>query len=205
MTSSMRWFGTGQARLRARRRAAPPARNVVIGSERFKISRRGRGSRRRLDRNHLESMHVAVFVADRDVFTRLEGVRGKPVARLVVLRGGLVIIEYPTAVLRPPRLVHQPTDPLVLAPKPAHTAMLSMPAPEVHIDVSVRSKRGDELVTMLRGSGREFLRTGEVEADALELVRQLGHANILLGRGQCRDSSNVRQIYARDADLAQLS
>src|SRR5882672_4519078 len=92
-------------------------------------------SRRGLDRNHLERVHVAVLVADRDVFARHESMAREPVACLVVLVCALVIIEDPAPVLVAARLVHQLADLLLLvAPEPAHAAMLAMRAPQGRID-----------------------------------------------------------------------
>src|SRR6185312_1374557 len=77
----------------------------------------GENSGRRLDGGHLVGMHLAVLAADRDVFAGPEGVGAEAVAALVVLLGGLVVIEHPAGVLRPARLVHEHAD-LVRLPGP---------------------------------------------------------------------------------------
>jgi hypothetical protein len=51
-------------------------------------------------------------------------------------------------------------------------------APEFDVDLAAGVERCDKLVAVLRRPVRELLRAGEVEPDALELMRQLGHAKI---------------------------
>ena len=56
--------------------------------------------------------------------------------------------------------------------------MLAMLAPEFDVDLAAGVERRDEFVAVLRRPVRELLRAGEVEPDALELMRQLGHAKV---------------------------
>src|SRR5262249_56994194 len=63
------------------------------------IRRRPTPSRRRLDRRHLEGVHVAVFAADRDIFAVAKRVVAEAIAGLVVVLRGLVIGEHPARVL----------------------------------------------------------------------------------------------------------
>src|SRR5215468_7978320 len=89
----------------------------------------------RLDGDHLEGMHVAVLVADRDVFAGPEGVSAEPVARLVVVLGRVIVIEHPPRVLAA-RGMNQATDLVGFAtPKPADPAVVPVLAPQLQIDV----------------------------------------------------------------------
>src|SRR5665647_449762 len=83
-----------------------------------------RRSGRRFDRHHQVSVHLAVIVADRNIFARTEHMGAEAVAALVVVLGGLVIVEHPARMLWAARLVHQEADLVVGAfPEPAYAAM----------------------------------------------------------------------------------
>src|SRR2546425_70901 len=133
-------------------------------------------SRRGLDRDHLKRVHLAILAADRNIFARTKGVVAEAIAGLVVVIRRFVIIEHPARVLCPARPVHQPPELVVLAsPEPAHAAMLAVFAPKLGIDMPVGIERSNELIAMFLGPQREILRAGEIEPDALEHMRQLGH------------------------------
>ncbi len=121
-------------------------------------------------------MHLAVLVADRDIFADPEGMAAEAVAGFVVVLGGVVIVENPARVLGAAGLVNELTELVVLAaPEPPHAAIGPVLAPEFDIDMVVVVERGDELIAVLGRTVGEFLRTRQVEADALELVRQTRH------------------------------
>src|ERR1039457_2645240 len=146
-----------------------------------KLACRGgiRRSARRLDRNHLVGMRLAVLVADRDIFPRAERMGAEAVAALVVVGPGWVVVEDPARMLGSARLVHQKADLVVLAfPEPAHAAMLVVASPERHVDMALVVERGDEFVTMALRALRELLGAGKIEPDAFERVRQRGHGNL---------------------------
>src|SRR5262252_3328320 len=137
-------------------------------------------SRRRLDRDHLEGVHVAVFAADRDIFAVAKRVVAEAIAGLVVVLRGLVVVEHPARVLGTAGLVDEAAEFVVLAiPESTHAAMFAVFPPKVDIDASIGIERSDEFVAMLVRARRKFLRAGEIEPDALEHVRQLGHDGLL--------------------------
>jgi hypothetical protein len=73
-------------------------------------------------------------------------------------------------------LVDQAAELVVIAiPESTHTAMLVVFPPKLHIDVSSGIERSDEFIPVLVRAQWEFLRAGEIEPNALEHVRQLGH------------------------------
>src|SRR5215470_19614912 len=134
--------------------------------------RSGRG----LDRGDLERVHVAVLVADRDILAGPEGMRAEPVAGLVVVLRGLVVVEDPAGMLPTARLVDQEANLVRIAvPEPPHPAMRPMLAPQLDIDMPGAVERRDELVAVARRPAGKFLGAGEVEPDALEHMRKLGH------------------------------
>src|SRR5262249_20050246 len=105
-----------------------------------------------------------------------EGVIAEAIAGLVIVLGGLVVVENPARVLGPSRLMHETAEFVVLAlPEPAHAAMPAMLAPELGIDAAVGAQRRHKFVAVPGRALREFLRAGEIEADAFEGMRQLGH------------------------------
>src|ERR1043166_2809637 len=107
-------------------------------------------SRCRLGRDDLERVHLTVLVADRDIFARHEAVTGEPIARLVVLLGGLVVIEHPARVLLAAGFVHQLAELLLVAPEPADAAMLAVLAPQLGTDAPVGIERRHELIAVPR-------------------------------------------------------
>src|SRR6516164_9021355 len=122
-------------------------------------------SRRRLDRDHLEGVHVAVFAADRDIFAVAKCVVAEAIA-------GLVVVEHPARVLGTAGLVDEAAEFVVLAiPESTHAAMFAVFPPKVDIDASIGIERSDEFIAMLVRARRKFLRAGEIEPDALEHVR----------------------------------
>ena len=124
-------------------------------------------------------MHGARLVADRDVFARTENVRAEAVTALVVVLGAPIVVEHPAGVLRPARLVHEEADLVLLAiPEPADPAVAPVLLPLRLIDVAVGLERRDELVAVPRRALRKLLRAGEVEPDALEIVRQRRHGTV---------------------------
>src|SRR5215475_2851304 len=133
-------------------------------------------SRRGFHRDHLKRVHVAVLVADRDVFARHEGVAAESIAGLVILFRRFVIVEHPARMLRATRLVHELADLVVLlAPEAAHAAMLAVCPPQDGVDMALCIERRHELVAVLLRAQGELLRARKIEADALEFMRQLGH------------------------------
>src|SRR5262249_31452983 len=123
--------------------------------------------RRRLHRNDLERVHVAILVADRHVLAGHEGVGGEAVARLVILLRGLVIVEPPARMLVAAGLVHQLADFLVVPPEPAHATVFAVLSPQARIDMVAGVQRRDELVAVARRAVGKFLRAGEIEPNAL--------------------------------------
>src|ERR1035438_10365253 len=120
-----------------------------------------RRSGRRLDCDHLVGMHLAVLVADRDIFARAERMGAEAVAALVVVDPGWIVVEDPARMLGSAWLVHQKADLVVLAfPEPAHAAMLAIALPELHVDMALVVERSDEFVTMTLRALREFLGAG---------------------------------------------
>src|SRR5262245_47946992 len=129
-------------------------------------------SRRRLDRDHLEGMHVAVFAADRDIFAVAKRVVAEAIAGLVVVLRGLVIVETTARGLGTAGPVDEAAELVVLAiPESAHAAMFAVFPPKFDIDVSIGIERSDEFIAMLVRARGKFLRAGEVEPDTLEHVR----------------------------------
>ena len=80
--------------------------------------------------------------------------------------------------------------------------MVAVLAPKLRIDMALGVKRGNELVSVPRRARRKLLRAGEVEPDALEHMRQLGHGN-LLERAFLQQS--VPSAYLLDAAAAVLT
>src|SRR5262249_27901116 len=104
-------------------------------------------SRRRLDRDHLEGVHVAVFTADRDIFAVAKGVVAEAIAGLVVVLRGLVIVEYPARVLGAAGLVDETAELVVLViPESTYAAMFAVFPPKLGIDVSSGVKGSDEFI-----------------------------------------------------------
>ncbi len=66
---------------------------MCIGNRRATNPVAGRNCSSRLNRNHLEGMHFAILVADRHILADVEGVAAEPVTGLVVLVGGIVVVE----------------------------------------------------------------------------------------------------------------
>src|SRR4051812_31959087 len=120
-------------------------------------------------------MHLAVLVADRDIFARPEGMAAEAIAGFVVLVGAVVVIEHPARMLVAAGLVHQLAELLLVVPEAPHAAMLPMRPPQARVDMAVGIKRRHELVATLRRACRKFLRAREIEPDAFELVGQFGH------------------------------
>src|SRR5580700_4970636 len=124
-------------------------------------------------------MHLVILVADRDVFARHEGVRTEAIARFVVLIARRAVVEHPTGMLLASRAVDELSNLLFIAPESAYPAVVAVLAPKLRIDVAFGVKWGNELVSVPRRTRRELLRAGEVEPDALEHMRQLGHGSLL--------------------------
>src|SRR5262245_16567448 len=165
-----------QPRARGRRFAATETPRSIKQNGSDHSQARPTPSRRRLDRRHLEGVHVAVFAADRDIFAVAKRVVAEAIAGLVVVLRGLVIVEHPARVLGAAGLVDQAAELVVIAiPESTHAAMLAVFPPKLHIDVSSSIERSDEFIAMLVRARGKFLRTGEIEPNALEHVRQLGH------------------------------
>jgi hypothetical protein len=117
-------------------------------------------------------MHFAVLSADRDVFAWAKGMCAEPVARLVVLLGGRIIVEDPAGMLRAARLVDEAADFVVLAgPEPPYAAMLAVCAPLLDVDMAGGVERCDKFLAVTLGACRELFRAGEVEPNALERMR----------------------------------
>src|SRR5262249_33489935 len=84
-------------------------------------------SRRRLDRDHLEGVHVAVFAADRDIFAVAKCVVAEAIAGLVVVLRGLVVVEHLARVLGTAGLVDEAAEFVVLAiPESTRAAMFAV-------------------------------------------------------------------------------
>src|SRR3974390_610960 len=129
----------------------------------------GRG---RFDRDDLKRVHRTVFAADRDVFAGTENVRTEAAAALVVLSCVGVVIEEPASDLGPVRVVYHLPDLILLAcPEAAHAAMRAVPLPLLAIDMAIRRERRNEFIAVPRRALRKLLRAGEIEPDALEIVR----------------------------------
>src|SRR5579872_3674165 len=134
------------------------------------------GSGGSFDGGNLIGVHLTVFVANGNIFAGPECMRAEPIAALVVVLRGLVIIEDPAHVLGPARPVHQETVLVGLTiPEPPHAAMVAVLLPEPCIDMVPGIERRHEFIAMPRRALRELLRAGEVEPDALERVWQGGH------------------------------
>jgi hypothetical protein len=134
-------------------------------------------------------VHLAIFTADRDIFPVAKDVIREAIAGLVVVLRCLVIIENPARVLGTARLVDQLTELVVLSlSESTHAAMLAIGPPQLGIDTPVGTEWSDEFVAVPVRARREFLRTGEVEPDALEHVRQLRHDGTSVGAGAMRNS-----------------
>jgi hypothetical protein len=72
--------------------------------------------------------------------------------------------------------VHEMPDFVVLAfLEPAHPAMFAMLSPQVPVDVVVSIGRSDKSIPVLGPSRGKLSGPGEVEPNALEHTRQLGH------------------------------
>src|SRR6266446_7033331 len=118
----------------------------------------GQSLRRRLNRDDLESVRLAVFPSDRDIFAGPENVVAEAIAGLVVIFSRRVVVEHPAGMLGAARLVHQASDLIILAaPESAHAAMLAMLAPQVGIDVPACVERGDKLIAVPVRAQREVL------------------------------------------------
>ncbi len=139
-------------------------------------------------------MCVPGTVAERNVFTRLKGVRTKPITGLVVIVPGGVV-EYPLRVLGAARLVHELTGLLFIPPKPPHPAVLPMLMPERRVDVSVGVEGRDELITVSSRPARELFGARDFEADTLEYRRQLFHDNFSLRPIDRRGQSGLADIF----------
>lgn len=129
-----------------------------------------------LNRDHLKGVHLAFFVANRDIFTRPENVRAETVAALVIGIRSLVIVEHPASVLLTARLADKKAVFILLTfPKSSDTAMIPVVLPELGVDMTIAVERRDEFVSVSRGALGELLGASEIEPDAFECVRQGSH------------------------------
>src|SRR5215510_16218300 len=127
---------------------------------------------RSFDANHFERVQLAVLLTDRDIFSGRKGMAAKPIARFIVVRSGRIVIEHPAGMLRAARLVNQEADLIVLAtPEAPYATMITMRMPQLCINVPLGIERRHELIAMPRRPVGEFFRAGEIEPDALEIVR----------------------------------
>src|SRR5262245_65158164 len=96
----------------------------------------------------------------------------EPIARFIVVGGGHVVVEHPARMLRAARLMNQESNLIVLAvPEAAHPTMITVLMPQLRIDVSLGIERRHELIAVARRAVGEFPGAGEIEPDALEIVR----------------------------------
>src|SRR5262249_33345057 len=113
---------------------------------------------------------------DGHIFAVPKCVVPEPIAAPVVVPRGLVVVEPPARVLGTARLVDEAAEFVVLAiPESTHAAMFAVFPPKVDIDASIGIERSDEFIAVLVRARGKFLRAGEIEPNALEHVRQLGH------------------------------
>jgi len=85
-------------------------------------------------------MHLALFVANRNVFARLENMRAEAITTFVIGIRGLVVVEHPASVLRSARPVDEEAVFIRLAfPKSSYAAMIAMLLPELGIDMTLLS------------------------------------------------------------------
>ena len=101
---------------------------------------------------------------------------GVPVAVAAPTKGGSAA-AYSDAVFDPIRASR--ADLVLFAiPEAADPAMAAVLLPLLLVDVAIGLERRDEFVTVPRGALRKLLRAGEVEPDALEIVRQRRHGTV---------------------------
>ena len=96
-------------------------------------------------------MHLALFVANRNVFARLENMRAEAITTFVIGIRGLVVVEHPASVLRSARPVDEEAVFIRLAfPKSSYAAMIAMLLPELGIDMTFIVERSYEFIPMSR-------------------------------------------------------
>src|SRR5262249_9660556 len=125
---------------------------------------------------YLVSVHLALFVANRNIFARTEDVSAKAVTAFVVIFRSLIVIEHPSAVLRSARPVQQEAVLIILTfRKSSHAAKIAMPFPRGDIDMAITIERSDELVAIPLGALGELLGASEIEPDTFETARHGRH------------------------------
>src|SRR5262249_4024761 len=133
---------------------------------------------------------VTLIAADRNVFARQKGVRAEAVTGFIIVGSVRIVVEHPARVLGAAGFMDETAELLVLTvPESAHAAVLAIHLPQPEIDMSLAVERRNKLITVARRAGRELLRAGKMEPDALEHVWQ-GHGGISCSRGVdslCRD------------------
>ena len=156
---------------------------ISLGSNRVEaeskgIDREGKELRfpplaRGLDRRDLKGMQLALVAADRDVFAGREGMPAEPISRFVVVGAAVIVVEHPARMLGAAGPVHQPSDLLVLAlPESANSAVVPVFVPQMRVDMADLVERRHELVTTVPRAHREFLRSGKLQVNALEQMRE---------------------------------
>ena len=104
-----------------------------------------------LNRDHLKGMHLAFFIANRDILTRPENVRAETVTALVIGIRSLVIVEHPAPVLLTARLVDKKAVLILLTfPKSSDAAMIPVLFPELDVDMTIAVERRHEFVSIAR-------------------------------------------------------
>ena len=89
----------------------------------------------------------AVLIADGNVFARNERVCAEAIARFIIVKPVLIVVEYPGRAVASTRLVSKPSGLVLLAlPKAAHGASIPEFLPGFDIDMATSIQRGYELV-----------------------------------------------------------
>jgi hypothetical protein len=118
-------------------------------------------------------MHIAVFIADRNVLTQRKCVSPKPVTGLIIVNPVRVIVKHPACMFCSAWLVDEASNLIAVAgPEPTHATMVALLLPKVRIDMALCVKGRNEFIAVVAGTIGEFLRPRKIESDTFECVGQ---------------------------------
>src|SRR6516162_1449364 len=142
--------------------------------------------RGRFNGHDLQGMGFTLMTADWNILAGCEGVHAEAVSGLVVVRRVRVVVEHPSRVLHPARLVGESPHFFVCAvPKPAHPAMLPVLLPKMRVDMPFAVERCHEFVAVAGGANWKLLGSSKFEPNAFQHMGQRhGRTPLRSGRRQ---------------------
>src|ERR1700681_2014798 len=101
-------------------------------------------------------MHFSFLASDGYVFSRTKHMGAEPISGSFVLGGGSVVIENPSRMLGPARLVDKVPMFFLAIPEPAYTAIIAMLLPLHRVDMAGRVERRHEFIAVVCRTRRKF-------------------------------------------------